>query len=77
MPELALTEWLTSKETRVLRAYLRQRQAAPLRQFLTGQAVEPLDQGRAAAFNEIDGLLARPADEVQKIFETALKEQKT
>ena len=71
-----LTEWLTSPETRVLVHYLRRRQAGTLQTFLSGQPVDPLMQGRAAALHELEQLLTQPADYVRKIFETALKEQK-
>jgi hypothetical protein len=38
--------------------------------------VDPIRQGRAAGLYELEMLLAEPASEVQKVFDTALREQK-
>ncbi len=73
----ALTEWLNSPGTQALRAYLRHRKNPVLSSFLAGSPVQPEAQGRAAAFHELETLLAMPSDEVGKIFETALREHKT
>lgn len=77
MLTLQLTEWLGSPETKALRLCLRQRQAATLQTFLAGHLVTPAEQGRAAAFHELETLLAKPADKVQEVFDAALKEVKT
>ena len=74
---MTLLEWLNSRETQLLRAVLRQRKTEALRLFLAGQPVDPVTQGRAAGYHDIEVLLGQPADEVKKILEEASKEQKT
>ena len=69
MQEQALTEWLVSPETQALVRYLRRRKMPAVDSFLAGQAVEPVTQGRAAAFYEVERLLSKPADEVRKVLE--------
>ena len=69
MRELPLTEWLNSPETQMLLRYLRQRKGHQLAIFLAGEEVPPIHQGRAVAYNEIENLLSKPADEVRKILE--------
>lgn len=77
MQVAALTEWLNSPETRALVALLRVQRGAVMQTFLQGQPVDPVRQGRAAALHDLMAALAMPADEVKRIFETALKEQRT
>ena len=75
---MTLLEWLNSRETQMLRAVLRSRSRKTLHQFLAGQPVDPVTQGRAAGYHDIEELLGQPADDVKKILEaTASKEQKT
>lgn len=74
MTELALTEWLNSRETQALRVYLRRRQALALERFLGGLPVDPVMQGRAAALHELETLLGRTPEDIQKTFETVLRE---
>ena len=74
---MTLLEWLNSRETQLLRAALRQRKTEALRLFLAGQPVDPVTQGRAAGYHNIEELLAKPADEVKEILEAASKEHKT
>ncbi len=74
---MTLLEWLNSPETQLLRAALRQRKAEVLRLFLAGQPVDPVMQGRAAGYHDIDTLLGQPVDDVKKILEEASKEKKT
>lgn len=69
-----LTGWLNSPETKLLLAYLHRRKAGVLQTFLQGQPVDQAAQGRAAAWHELEILLALPSDEVKRIFETAPKE---
>lgn len=76
MPELALTEWLASRETQLLRAALQRRVAEVTQVFLAGNPVDPNRQGVAAAFHELEKLLGRPAEDVAKVFNNTLKEQK-
>lgn len=73
---MTLLEWLNSRETQLLRAALRQRKTEALRLFLAGRPVDPLMQGRAAGYHDIEELLGQPADDVKKILEAASKEQK-
>lgn len=75
MQEVALTEWLTSPETRALVLYLRQRQAAAVEKFLAAQPVEPLSQGKAAGLHEIEKLLLSPSDIIRDVFNTALRQE--
>jgi len=74
---MTLLEWLNSRETQLLQAALRNRKMETLRLFLAGQPVDPVTQGRAAAYNDIETLLGQPADEVKMVLETASKEHKT
>lgn len=68
MREIALTEWLVSPETQALVSYLRRRKAGVLGTFLAGTPVDPVAQGRAAAYNELETLLTSPPEEVGKIL---------
>lgn len=77
MQEAVLTDWINSQGTQLLLVYLRRRKAETLKTFLQGQPVDPVHQGRAAALHELETLLLLPADDVKKVFEAALKEQKT
>lgn len=76
MQEAGLTEWLSSRETKLLLIFLRQRRVAAVQTFLAGQPVEPVAQGRAAALHELETLLVSGVDGVKRVFEIALKEQK-
>lgn len=76
MSEVVLTEWLNSRETKLLLVCLRHRRAATLRQFLAGQVVDPVTQGRAAALHELEALLTSPPEQVKQVFETASREHK-
>lgn len=60
----------------MLISYLRQRQAAAVREFLANSPVEPAIQGKASGFHEIEQLLTSGPDNVRKTVETALREQK-
>lgn len=71
-----IAEWLDSRETRALLAVLRHRKAVALQTFLAGIPVEPIYQGRAAELHDLEGLLLSGTDEVKRVFETALREQK-
>ena len=71
MREQVLTEWLASPETQALARYLRRRKGPAVGMFLAGSEVEPVAQGRAAAFHELETLLTKPADEVREILEGA------
>ena len=73
---MTLLEWLNSRETQMLRMALRNRKAEALRQFLAGQPVDPMTQGRAAGYHDIEELLGQSADDVKKILEIASKELK-
>ena len=73
MSEMALTEWLRSNQTRAVLAYLQGRQAVTLRAFLAGHPVDPVKQGQAAAFHEIEQLLSAPVDTVREELEKAVK----
>lgn len=76
MPEVDLTGWLNSPGTKMLVSYLRQRQAAVVRNFLANSPVDPAAQGKTAGFHEIEQLLTSGPDNVRKTVETALREQK-
>jgi hypothetical protein len=73
MQEQALTEWLASPGTQTLVRFLRRRKAPVVGVFLAGQVVEPIAQGRAAAYHELEVLLTKPADEVRTILEGGAK----
>lgn len=71
MRELALTEWLSSQETKALLSYLRRRTKTVTAAFLAGAPVDQVSQGRAAAFNEICALLELPSQlAFQKLRDT-------
>ena len=75
---MTLLEWLNSRETQMLRAALRNRKTLALQHYLAGHPVDPLIQGRAAGYHDIETLLGKPADEVKQVLEEeASKEQKT
>ncbi len=76
MREADLTGWLDRVETKMLLAYLGQRRAGAVQQFLNNQPVDPQTQGRAAAFHELEKLLTSPVENVRKTFEIALREHK-
>lgn len=71
-----LREWLDSRGTKLLLAYLRRRKTGAVQTFLAGQPVETLAQGRAAALHELETLLTGSPDKLKEVFETALKETK-
>ena len=77
MQALRLTEWLNSPETRLLLVLVRQRKAKLVQGFLTGNPVDQLTQGRAAAFHDLEVLLSSSTDHVKATFETALKGPET
>jgi hypothetical protein len=68
MQEQVLTEWLASPETQTLVKYLHRRKAQVVGPFLAGQVVDPVVQGRAVALHELSTLLAKPAEEVMRVF---------
>lgn len=68
MQEVAWTEWLNSPETAALVRYLRRRKAPVAEAFLTGEAIPPLRQGRAAGYHELEIILTKPAAEVREIL---------
>lgn len=74
MSEAELREWQDSPLTKTLLLCLRQRKAAILQTFLAGQPLDLVAQGRASALHEIELLLTKPAADVKKVFETALRE---
>ncbi len=74
MSEQVLTEWLSSPETQRLVRFLRAVQTGTVRTFLAGQPVDPMMQGRAAAYSDLEKLLALPADKVSEEFNRASKE---
>lgn len=76
MQAASLTEWLNSLETRALVTYLQFRRAAVTAEFLQGEAINPIMQGRAAGANEILRLLREPTEKIAEIFENAAKEMK-
>lgn len=71
-----LETWLNSPETKLLVAYLHHRRAEPLRAFLAGATVEPILQGKAAAFHELETLLTSSASDVGTKFEQITREKK-
>jgi hypothetical protein len=73
MRETDLALWLQSPETKLLVAYLRQRRAAPLKNFLAGTLVDPVTQGRAAAWHELETLLTSSAEDVRQQFTVIVK----
>jgi hypothetical protein len=70
MSQLVLTEWLNSRETAALVAFLRRRRGAAVQTFLAGQPVDLVTQGRAAALHEIETLLSGRPEHVKQVFET-------
>jgi len=76
MREADLTEWLNNPVTVALVAHLRQRRAGAVTTFLQGQPVDPVTQGRAAALYELHQLLTSPSDDVRKVFDNAMKENR-
>ena len=68
MQEMALTEWLGSKETQALRVYLRRKVSVATQEFLQGRPVDPMTQARAAACHELDLLLSQPLDKIREVF---------
>lgn len=68
MREQAWTEWLASPETRALLAYLRRRRDPVVALLFSGAEVPPVTQGRAVAYHELEGILTKAADEVDKIL---------
>ena len=71
-----LTVWLDSPETKLLVAYLHQRRAGTLHQFLAGTPVEPIQQGRASAWHELEKLLTSSPEDVRQTF-NSIRENKS
>ena len=55
---------------------LHQRKAAAVKKFLTGQPVPPETQGRAAALHELTELLTGDVDELKRVFNAAMEQNK-
>ena len=77
MREADLTDWNSHPVTLALVALLRTRRAGVVMQFLQGQPVAAMDQGRAAALYELHKLLTSPPADLKQVLENALKEVKT
>ena len=71
MREAAWTEWVNSPETQALIRFLRRRKAPVLDNFLAGNPVLPISQGRAAAFSELEVILTKPVNEIHDILGSA------
>lgn len=70
MQEMSLLEWVNSPQTQALKAWARHQQQPAVRQFLAGRnLVEPLTQGRAAAFHDVELLLSLPVDDLRRNLE--------
>jgi len=76
MSEADLTEWLSSPGTRALRVLLLRKRSEAVNLFLAGQPVDPVTQGRAAAYNDIEALLSGTPEKLKSVFDSALKEAK-
>ena len=70
---MGLAEWLNRPEPRTLVAYLQRRQAQTVATFLGGSPVDPVTQGRASAFSELEKLLRMSSDKVEEAFNNVLK----
>jgi hypothetical protein len=71
-----LVEWLANPATARLVLYLRLKRAPTVKTFLQGNPVDPVQQGRAAAFHDIEALLTASVEDVQKAFDDAQRELK-
>jgi len=69
---LDLTEWLQQPATRALLVLCQHRKAGPQATFLAGSPVDPVMQGRAAAYHHLAGLLTGPQEALQAALEEAI-----
>ena len=63
---LDLTAWRADPATAALLRLCLRQQAPVVGQFLTGQPVDPVQQGRAAAYRELETLLRLPEDKLMQ-----------
>ena len=77
MPELPLTEWINSLPTKALQGYLHRREKAVTAMFLAGEPVNPVAQGRAAAFHEIATLLKQSPEKLREILRGTPQQSET
>lgn len=71
-----LATWLASPETQAFRAYLHHRRTLVVQMFLQGNPVDPKDQGRAAAYHDLERTLSASPEDVRQTFNTALEGRK-
>lgn len=69
---LDLPEWLEHPATRALLQLCRHHKAGPQAMFLAGAPVDPVMQGRAAAFHLLAGLLTGPQEALQAVLDEAI-----